>query len=178
MRVIIKDRRRAHEKRKNARPLQHFKETGSPFGARKIKVVCQDETFLKKLVCAAFDLEWESLQREKISDDTFLFTLPLDISYPDFCQAIQFMRDSSLAEKKSCHCVVTGWYSIGSVELDKQEASFSRSILMMTVPEWDKECYVYVVTKDNVCYRHEMMNWSTLYELSDVHIPYIPMPEL
>jgi hypothetical protein len=62
LRVIIKNRRRAHEKRKNARHFQHFKETTSPFGVRKIKVVCQDETFLKELVCAAFDIEWESRQ--------------------------------------------------------------------------------------------------------------------
>jgi hypothetical protein len=75
LRVIIKNRRRAHEKRKNARHFQHFKETTSPFGVRKIKVVCQDETFLKELVCAAFDIEWESLQREKLTDDTFLFNI-------------------------------------------------------------------------------------------------------
>lgn len=62
LRVIIKNRRRTHEKRKNARHFQHFKETTSPFGVRKIKVVCQDETFLKELVCAAFDIEWESRQ--------------------------------------------------------------------------------------------------------------------
>lgn len=62
LRVIIKNRRRAHEKRKNARHFQHFKETTSPFGVRNIKVVCQDETFLKELVCAAFDIEWESRQ--------------------------------------------------------------------------------------------------------------------
>lgn len=173
LRVIIKNRRRTHEKRKNARHFQHFKETTSPFGVRKIKVVCQDETFLKELVCAAFDIEWESLQREKLTDDTFLFNLPMDMPYPDFCQAIQFMRDSSLAEKKSRHCIVTGWYSIGSAELDKEEAPFSHSILMMTVPEWDEECYVFMVTKDNVCYRHEMTDWGTLYELSDVNLPYI-----
>ena len=49
----------------------------------------------------------------------------------------------------------------------------SHSILMMTVPEWDEECYVFMVTKDNVCYRHEMTDWGTLYELSDVNLPYI-----
>jgi hypothetical protein len=178
LRIIIKDRKRAREKRKSTRRFKHFKETGPPFGVRKIKVTCQDEAFLKELVCATFDLEWESLQREYSSDNTFLFTLPMDISYPDFCQAIQFMRDSSLAEKESCYCKVTGWYFVGRALLDKEEAPFSNSMLMMTVPEWDEECYVYVVTKDNVCYRHEMMNWGTLYELSDVNLLYIPMPGL
>ena len=175
--VFIKNRRRALEKRRNTEQLKHFKETGRPSGVRKIKIVCQNESYLKELVSASFGLEWELIPSKRLSDDTYLFTLPNDIAYPRFCHKIQFIRGTSMIEEKSNQCSVTGWYSIGKAVLNKEEAPFSHSMLMITVPEWDEECYVYMITPDNACYRHEETDWGTLYRLFDVNLPYMPIPE-
>lgn len=174
LRVIVKSNKSARKKRRNEKRIKHFEETVPNEKTRRIEVrgcKCQN---LTELITVSFGLEDTFQLVIKKKREAFLFDLPLEISYPEFCAGIQFMTDLGDGER----CYVTGWYSIGSVEMDEEVAPFSNSTVMLTIPDWDEELDVYLVSPESICYRHDRTRWDSLYTFSDTSISYRPIPEL
>ena len=107
-------------------------------------------------------------------ENAFMLYLPDSTTYDQFCYWVNYMVYSNKDKKYNNN--ITGWYEVPANAKGVWQ-QFANQRLMFFIPETDTEYdNVYVMTKDNICYKQEFAFRASFILQSKVYREYNDIP--
>ena len=138
--------------------------------------LCQDQTDGKRIIRAIQMTNGSEVDRPQVvqQENAFMLYLPDSTTYDQFCYWVNYMVYSNKDKKYNNN--ITGWYEVPANAKGVWQ-QFANQRLMFFIPETDTEYdNVYVMTKDNICYKQEFAFRASFILQSKVYREYNDIP--